>query len=169
MVKTVHFKKDEEGYTLDENGNRVLPDEPQMSPITKKRKKAKPRKLTDAKINKICKLIIDGNFIKDAVQSVGISYSAYTKIKRMAKKDIEPYASWYDQIEIAKAKAVTDKVEILSNEMKNGNVGVIQWWLARMHPNHWERTERIKAEVDNSQKIEIVRFSDKHKDNKELE
>ena len=48
--------------------------------------------------------------------------------------------------------------------MENGNVGVIQWWLARMHPNQWERTERIKAEVDNSQTISIVRFSDKNKD-----
>jgi hypothetical protein len=51
--------------------------------------------------------------------------------------------------------------------MENGNVGVIQWWLARMHPQRWERTERIKAEVDNTQTINIVKFSDKHKDKEE--
>lgn len=162
------FPKDEEGYILDENGERVLPNEPSMSKKTGKRKKAKPRVFTQAKIDKICKLIIDGNFIKDAIGSVGIKpNSYYSNLVGKGKKGIEPYASWLEQIEQAKFQAVTDKVEILAEEMKNGNVGVIQWWLARVHPNQWERTERIKAEVDNTQKIEIVRFSDKHKDKKE--
>lgn len=163
----VEFPKDEEGYTLDENGERVLPDEPSMSKKTGKRKKAKPRAITQAKINKICELIIEGNFIKDAVVSTGVNYSTYSKAMAKGKKGIRPYDEWYEQVQIAKAQAVTDKVGILSKEMKAGNVGVIQWWLARMHPNHWERTERIKAEVDNTQKIEIVRFSDKHKDKEE--
>ena len=164
----VEFPKDEEGYTLDENGERVLPNEPSMSKKTGKRKRAYPKKITQAKINKICELIIEGNFIKDAVGSVGVKYSTYADAMRKGKKGIKPYDEWYEQIEIAKSQAVTDKVAILSKEMKNGNVGVIQWWLARMHPNHWERTERIKAEVDNTQTINIVRFSDKHKEeNKE--
>lgn len=163
----VEFPKDEEGYTLDENGERVLPNEPSMSKKTGKRKKAKPRVITQAKINKICELIIEGNFIKDAVESVGVKYGTYSDAMRKGKRGIRPYDEWYDQVQIAKAQAVTDKVSILSKEMKAGNVGVIQWWLARMHPNHWERTERIKAEVDNTQKIEIVRFSDKHKDKEE--
>ena len=161
----VEFPKDAEGYTLDENGERVLPNEPQMSKKTGKRKRAYPRVFTQAKVDKICKLIIEGNFIKDAVQSVGITpNSYYANLVKQGKKGIRPYSDWYEQIEIAKAQAVTDKVHILSKEMQNGNVGVIQWWLARMHPNQWERTERIKAEVDNTQKIEIVRFSDKNKD-----
>lgn len=159
----VEFPKDDEGYTLDENGERVLPHEPQMSRKTGKRKRAYPRKLTQAKIDKICKLIIEGNFIKDAVGSVGINTKTFYNAMKQGKKGIRPYDEWYDQVEIAKAQAVTDKVSILAKEMQNGNVGVIQWWLARMHPNQWERTERIKAEVDNSQTINIVRFSDKHK------
>ena len=159
----VEFPKDEEGYTLDENGERVLPNEPSMSKKTGKRKRAYPKKITQAKINKICELIIEGNFIKDAVGSVGVKMHNYQDAMSKGKKGIRPYCDWYDQVQMAKAQAVTDKVGILSREMKNGNVGVIQWWLARVHPNQWERTERIKAEVDNTQKIEIVRFSDKHK------
>ena len=91
---------------------------------------------------------------------------SYLKFAK-GKKGIRPYDKWYEQVEIAKAQAETDRIEVLPREMESGNVGVIQWWLARMHPNRWERTERIKAEVDNTQKIEIVRFSDKHKDKKE--
>ena len=156
----VEFPKDDEGYTLDENGERVLPHEPQMSKKTGKRKRGNPRELTQGKINKICKRIKEGNFIKDAVGSVGINLNTFYVAMRQGKKGIRPYDEWYDQVEIAKSEAVTDKVSILAKEMENGNVGVIQWWLARMHPNQWERTERIKAEVDNSQKIEIVRYSD---------
>lgn len=164
----VEFPKDENGYDIDENGQPCLPNEPQMSKKTGKRKRAYPRVFTQAKVDKICELIIEGNFIKDALGSVGIKpNSYYANLVKQGKKGIEPYATWYEQIEVAKSKAVTDKVHILSNEMKAGNVGVIQWWLARVHPDKWERTERIKAEVDNSQTINIVRFSDKNKENKE--
>ena len=158
---------DDEGYELDENGERVLPDEPQMSHKTGKRKVAKTRALTDGKVNKICKLIKQGNFVKQSCIATGVNYGTFRQCMSKGKKGIRPYDKWYEQVEVAKAQAETDKIEVLHREMESGNVGVIQWWLARMHPNRWERTERIKAEVDNTQKIEIVRFSDKHKDKKE--
>lgn len=148
---------------VDENGQPILPNEPSVSAKTGKRKASKPRAITQGQINKICKKIMEGNFIKQAVISSGVKYGTYNSAMARGKKGIKPYDKWYEQIQIAKAKAETDKVSILNDEMQKGNVGVIQWWLARMHPNRWERTERIKAEVDNSQKIEIVRYSDKDK------
>ena len=152
---------------VDENGQPILPNEPKVSAKTGKRRVAKPRAITQAKINKICEKIKEGNFVKQSVISSGVNYSTYQGAMRRGKKGIKPYCKWFEQIERAKAEAETDKVSILNDEMLNGNVGVIQWWLARMHPNRWERTERIKAEVDNSQKIEIVRYSDRNKDKKE--
>ena len=152
---------------VDENGQPVLPNEPSVSAITGKRRKAKPTAITQGQINKICKKIKEGNFIKQSVIASGVNYNTYYSAMARGKKGIQPFADWYEQIEIAKAEAETDKVSILNDEMQNGNVGVIQWWLARMHPNRWERTERIKAQVDNSQKIEIVRFSDHNKDKEE--
>ncbi len=164
----VEFPRDEEGYILDENGERVLPDEPGMSKKTGKRKKAKPRAISQSKIDKICELIKQGNFVKQSCISVGVNYSTFRNYMERGRKGIRPYDKYYEQVQMAKAQAETDKVGILAKEMENGNVGVIQWWLARMFPNRWERTERIKAEVDNSQTIEIVRFSDKQKEkNKE--
>ena len=149
---------------FDENGQPVLPNEPQVSAKTGKRRKAKPRVFTQAKIDKVCELIKQGNFVKQSCISVGLNYSSFRQMLAQGKKGIRPYDKWYEQVEQAKALAETDKVGILAEEMDKGNVGVIQWWLARMHPNRWERTERIKAEVDNSQKIEIVRYSDRNKD-----
>lgn len=158
---------DDEGYELDENGERVLPNEPSMSHKTGKRKKAKTKVFTQAKIDKVCEKIKEGNFVKQSCIAVGLNYGSFRQMLAQGKKGIRPYDEYYKQVEMAKAQAETDKIGILHKEMENGNVGVIQWWLARMHPNRWERTERIKAEVDNTQKIEIVRFSDKHKKKEE--
>lgn len=154
---------------VDENGQPVLPNEPKVSAKTGKRRKANPKAITQGKINKICEFIREGNFIKQAVISSGVNLNTYYDAMNKGKKGIRPYDEWYEQVTMAKAQAETDKVSILNDEMKNGNVGVIQWWLARMHPNRWERTERIKAEVDNSQKIEIVRYSDKKKESEDKE
>ena len=152
---------------VDEKGYPVLPDEPSVSIKTGKRRKAKPTAISKAKIKKICELIKQGNFVKQSCISVGVNYGTFQSYMRKGKKEIRPYDEYYQMVEMAKAQAETDKIEVLHNEMQNGNVGVIQWWLARMHPQRWERTERIKAEVDNTQKIEIVKFSDKVKDKKE--
>ena len=152
---------------VDENGQPVLPNEPKVSAKTGKRRKANPKAITQGKINKICKLILEGNFIKQAVISSGVNLNTYYDAMAKGKKGIRPYDEWYEQVKIAKAQAETDKISILNEEMKNGNVGVIQWWLSRVHPDRWERTERIKAQVDNSQEIKIVRYSDKKKKEKE--
>lgn len=152
---------------VDENGQPITDNEPKVSLKTGKRRAGKPRVLTQGKVNKICELIKQGNFMKQSCIAVGVNYTTFRSAINKGKKGIRPYDKWYEQVEQAKALAETDKVGILAKEMENGNVGVIQWWLARMHPQRWERTERIKAEVDNTQKIEIVRFSDKNKDKKE--
>lgn len=148
---------------VDEKGYSITPEEPKVSRKTGKRRAGKPRALTQAKIDRICEKIREGNFIKQSVISCGVKYSTYTKAMSKGKKDISPYNKWREQIEIAKAEAETDKVAILNDEMLKGNVGVIQWWLSRMHGDRWERTERIKAQVDNSQKIEVVKYSDAQK------
>lgn len=160
------FPTDEEGYILDENGERVLPDEPSMSSKTGKRKKAKPRAIKPSQIRKICELVKQGNFVKQSCIAVGVNYSTFLTYMKRGKKGIRPYDEYYQQVEIAKAKSETDLLEILHTEMENGNVGVIQWFLARKFPNRWERTEKIKAKVDNSQTINIVKYSDKDKDKK---
>lgn len=148
-------------YDVDENGFEVLPDEPSVSVKTGKRKKANPTVLTQGKVNRICKLIEEGNFVKQSCIAVGVNYNTFMSIIRKGKKGIRPYDEWYNQIEQAKALDETRKVSTLNEQMEAGNVGVIQWYLARKYPNRWERSQKIEAKVDNSQKIEIVKYSDK--------
>lgn len=157
------FPRDEDGHVLDENGFPVLPDEPQMSLKTGKRKKAKPRVLTDAKIRRICESIRRGNFQKQACLSEGVSYSSFRRAMDKGKKLIRPYDEWYLQVQEAMAQSETEVVDVIHEQIQAGNVGVAQWYLARKFPNRWEKTERIKAKVDNNQTIRIVRHSDKVK------
>lgn len=165
----IEFPRDEDGNVLDENGFPVLPNEPQMSRLTGKRKRAYPTALSDAKIRRICELIREGNFVKQAVISCGVNYSTFRNAMAKGKKMIRPYDEWYEQVEVAKAQSETDVVKVVREQIDAGNVGVAQWYLARKFPNRWEKTERIKAKVDNSQKITIVRHSDKFGDKKEEE
>lgn len=160
----VEFPVDDDGNVLDENGFPVLPDEPQMSKLTGRRRKGKPSVLTDAKIKRICGFIREGNFVKQSCISAGVNYETFRSAMAKGRKMIRPYDKWFEMVEKAKADSETDVVRVINEQIQAGNVGVAQWYLARKFPNRWEKTERIKAKVDNSQTIRIVRHSEQEKD-----
>ncbi len=148
----------------DENGEPVLPNEPKVSKKTGKRKKAKPHAIKPSEIEKICDLIRSGNYVKTSVNAVGVNYNTFLTYMRQGKKGIRPYDEYYQKVEQAKAKFESDAVSTISESGKNGNVGAYMWMLPRMYPKRWQSTKRIEAEVDNTQKIEIVRFSETDKE-----
>lgn len=152
---------------VDENGEPVIDGEPKVSAKTGKRRKGKPRVLTDAKINRICDLIRKGNFMKQACISTGVNYETFRSCMNKGKKGIRPYDQWYEQVEIAKADAETGIVNMLADQIDKGNVGVAQWMLARKYPQRWERSQKQEVKIDNTQKLEIVKFSDLSKEDKE--
>lgn len=146
---------------VDENGEKILCSEPKVSAKTGKRRKGKPREMDYRTINKALRMIEKGNYEKQSVISAGINYNTWLTWKNKGKKGIRPYDEFYEKIERSKAKAETDIVDILNESVQQGNTGVAQWMLSRKYPKRWEKTERVEAKIDNSQKIEIVRFSDK--------
>lgn len=148
----------------DENGEPVLPNEPKVSKKTGKRKKAKPHAIKPSEIEKICDLIRSGNYVKTSVNAVGVNYNTFLTYMRQGKKGIRPYDEYYRKVEQAKAKFESDAVSTISESGKNGNVGAYMWMLPRMYPKRWQSTKRIEAEVDNTQRIEIVRFSETDKE-----
>ena len=154
---------------VDEKGEKVSPNEPGVSKKTGKRRKGKPTTFDKVKVNRAIKLIKKGNYEKQSVISAGLNYSTWLGWKQKGKKGIKPYDKFYEQVEEAKARSETDIVEMLHDSIENGNTGVAQWMLARKHPKRWEKTERVEAKVDNTQKIEIVKFSDKQKQSDEDE
>ena len=147
--------------SVDENGEKVdTRKEPSVNPRTGKRRKGRPVGMDEGKIRRAINLIRKGSYVKPAIQSAGLNYSTHLTWMQKGKKGIKPYDKYYERIEMAKAESETDIIEMLHESMENGNTGVGQWMLSRKFPKRWEKTERVEAKVDNSQKIEIIKYSD---------
>lgn len=148
---------------VDEKGYLVCHDEPKVSAATGKRRRGHP-KMDKRKIKKALELVRNGSYVKQAIISAGYNYNTHLNWIRMGKKEIKPYDKYYEAFEKAKADSETDIVNMLHDSIESGNCGVAQWMLARKFPKRWEKTERQEVKVDNTQKIEIVRVSDKEKE-----
>ena len=154
----------DEDKIYDSDGVEVEANEPGVYKTSGRRKKGKPREMDKIKINRALKLIKKGSYVKPAVQAAGLNYNTWLNWVRKGKKGIQPYADFYEKLEQAKAESETDIVEMLNESIESGNTGVAQWMLSRKFPKRWEKTERVEAKVDNTQRIEIVKFSDKEKE-----
>ena len=149
---------------IDENGQPIKDNEPKVSRKTGKRRKGDPKAITMHKIQEIAKIIRAGNYVKQSVIACGVNYNTFQDYMRKGKKGIRPYDEYYEIIEQAKAGAEIDMSTRIAESGENGNVGADMWKLQRMFPNRWGNAQRQEIKVDNTQKIEIVRFSDKNKD-----
>ena len=151
---------------VDENGEEVDSlREPKVSYLTGERRKGKPKKMDYRTINMVFRSIEKGNYEKQAVISAGINYNTWRTWKKKGKKGIKPYDEFVEKLEKSKAKAETDIVDKLNDAVETGNTGVMMWMLSRKYPRRWEKTERSEVTVDNTQKIEIVKYSDLKKNN----
>ena len=149
---------------VDENGQPIRDNEPKVSKLTGKRRKGKPRAITPTKMEHICRTIRAGNYVKQSVIANGCNYNTFMDYMHKGKKGIRPYDEYYEMVEQAKAGAEIDMSNRITESAENGNVGADMWKLQRMFPNRWGNAQRQEIKVDNTQKIELVRFSDKHKE-----
>ena len=149
---------------VDENGQPIASNEPKVSAKTGKRRKANPTAIKPSQIDKICNLVRAGNYVKPSVLAVGVNYNTFLTYMRQGKKGIRPYDEYYEKVEMAKAGFETDAVSSISDSGKNGNVGAYMWMLPRMYPKRWQTTQRVEAQVDNTQKIELIKYSDSRKE-----
>lgn len=146
--------------SVDENGQPIKSNEPRVSAKTGKRRAGKPTAISEAKMREICNIIRAGNYVKQSVLVCGANYNTFQDYMRKGKKGIRPYDSYYEMVEQAKAGAEVDMATRINESGVNGNVGADMWKLQRMFPNRWGNAQRQEIKVDNTQKIEIVKFSE---------
>lgn len=149
---------------VDENGQPIRDNEPKVSPKTGKRRKGNPKAITPHKMECICRTISAGNYVKPSVIANGVSYGTFMDYMHKGKKGIRPYDEYYEMVEQAKAGAEVTMSTRINESAENGNVGADMWKLQRMFPNRWGNAQRQEIKVDNTQKIELVRYSDKKKE-----
>lgn len=126
--------------------------------------KGNPRVLSKSKMEKICNLIRCGNYVKTSVKACDVNYNTYLSCMRKGKQGIAPYDEYYNMQEKAKAEFESGAVSKIAESGSDGNIGAYMWMLPRMYPQRWGKVDRQEVKVDNAQKIEIVRFSDKNND-----
>ena len=126
-----------------------------------------PRAITKQKIESICNLIRCGNYVKTSVKANDVNYNTFLTYMNKGKKGVQPYEDWYYMVEKAKADAEIDMSMRIHQSAENGNIGADMFKLQRMFPQRWGVQKRVEAKIDNTQKIEIVKYSDKSKDNEE--
>ena len=149
---------------VDENGQPVKAGEPKVSMKTGKRRVGKPREISLKKMEQICNIVRCGNYVKQSVLACGVNYNTFNNYITKGKKGIKPYDKYYEMLQVAKAGAEIDMSNRIHESAENGNVGADMWKLQRMFPNRWGNAQRQEIKVDNTQKIEIVKFSDKEKE-----
>ena len=152
---------------VDENGQVINDNEPRVSKVTGKRRSGKPEAIKRGDINRICGIIRAGNYVKQSVLFCGVNYNTFQNYMKKGKKGIRPYDEYYEMVEQAKAGAEIDMSTRIAESGENGNVGADMWKLQRMFPNRWGNAQRQEIKVDNTQKIELVRYSDKEKEDKQ--
>lgn len=123
--------------------------------------KGNPRALDKQKVEKICNLIRCGNYVKQSAIASGVNYNTFLSCMNKGKKGVSPYDEWYQMVEQAKSEFETGAVNEITTSGFNGNIGALMWVLPRMYPQRWGATKRQEIKLDNSQKIEIVKYSDK--------
>ena len=126
--------------------------------------KGNPRAISKKQIESICDLIKCGNYVKPSVKANDVNYRTFIDYMRKGKQGVAPYEEYYRMVEQAKAQAETDMSMRIHESAMNGNVGADMWKLQRMFPNRWSNPQRQEIKVDNSQKIEIVKFSEVNKE-----
>ena len=147
---------------VDENGQPIKANEPKVSKLTGKRRRGQPKAITLKKMEEICRVIRAGNYVKQSVLVCGVNYHTFQDYMKKGKKGIRPYDEYYEMVEQAKAGAEIDMSTRINDSAEAGNVGADMRKLSRMFPNRWGQTKRVEAKVNNSQTIEIVKYSDKN-------
>lgn len=125
------------------------------------------RVINQKHIDQICQLIRCGNYVSTSVRAVGCNYETFKGYMRKGKDGKKPYVDYYDQVEAAKASFETQAINKIVESGEAGNVGAYMWMLPRMYPNRWAKTQRQEIQVDNKQKIELVKLSDVKEEDKE--
>ncbi|WP_409200645.1 hypothetical protein [Methanobrevibacter sp. DSM 116169] len=127
-----------------------------------------PLKLkTDVK-KRLIKSLKNGNPPAVACQAAGIHIKTFKEWMHRGEEGIEPYVTFYLEVEELKAQAIEKHIDCLNEAAESGNIGASQWLLSKVYPEVFGKQEnKTKVEKETKQEIVIKSFSDVKKD-KEL-
>ena len=107
--------------------------------------------INDALVNNICNHIASGVPQGHSARLCGISESSFYKwMQRGRREESGEYHDFVKKVELAKSRAIANRVSKIAEAGDNGDWKAHAWWLSRMdHDNFGDKRDiKVDAEVE---------------------
>lgn len=93
-----------------------------------------------------------GNYVSDAIAIACISKARFFQWMDQAKKGVEPYVTFREQLNQAQARAIANDLDVIALAGARGDWRAVAWRLERMYPDKFgakiEVTKRDDLDTD---------------------
>ena len=115
-----------------------------------------PYKLLDEEITeRLLQAIKLGAFTEHACHYAGITSATFRKWRQNAMNDIEPYKSFWQQVNLAESEAIVRRIARIEKAGADGNWQADAWVLERKYPDKFGRREKVTLQADPNAPIEV--------------
>lgn len=104
--------------------------------------KGRPTKLDEEMQLRILTAVRAGNYPSVAIKMAGLSHTAFASYKERGEAGQEPFASFIEALEKARAEGETALVARIARAGHQGSWQANAWILERQYPDRWGRRER---------------------------
>lgn len=116
----------------------------------------KPYKLIDEGIrSRLLQAIRLGSYIEHACFYAGIDSSTFRKWRQKAEQEIEPYKSFWKEVQLAESEAIMRRLARIEKTAEEGNWQADAWVLERKYPDKFGRRDRINVNLDPNKPVEV--------------
>ena len=131
----------------------------------------KPYKLLDQDLTeRLLEAIKLGMYTEHACAYAGISSSTFRRWREKAEEGIEPFQSFWLQVNKAEADAIIRRVARIEQAGKDGQWQADAWLLERKYPDKFGRKEKLQLQGDPNAPVELeLNWSDGKKLDREKE
>ena len=118
-------------------------------------KEGNPNKLNGETKRKFLTSIRKGNSLKIACGAAKIHYTTFKKWMKLGNEGIHPYFEFFLDVEEAQALIAEEMNEAMIQHGKKGNIGGLQWQLAKIYPEEYGNNKKIETKEEKKQEIII--------------
>jgi transposase len=115
-----------------------------------------PYKLLDEEIvERLLQAIKLGAFTEHACHYAGITSATFRKWRQYAMDDIEPYKSFWKEVNLAESEAIVRRIARIEKAGVEGSWQADAWVLERKYPDKFGRREKVTLQADPNAPIEV--------------
>jgi hypothetical protein len=119
-------------------GSRDLPPPPTSGPSFRRARHGRPSKFTEPARAAILQSVRNGNTRRDAALAAGIEPRTFRRwLAKGRKQRRGAFCQFLSALKRAEAKAVVERVQVITAAGESGTWQAAAWWLERRYPKEW--------------------------------